>query len=158
MLVYRATPLTTSIPSPGELLNGRKYRALLPRRSPIQSPHCQVVRKQMVKDKEKMCEHYSKTARDLPSLPQNEKVYVHVHPQSNQWTPATVTKTPNASQPRSYSVETANGAHLVRNRRFIRPAPETAPIPVEKVKRDDSSSSERPRRVITRPKRLIETI
>ena len=158
MLVYRATPLTTSIPSPGELLNGRKYRALLPRRSPIQSPHCQVVREQMVKDKEKMCEHYNKTARDLPSLPQNQKVYVRVHPQSNQWTPATVTKTPLASQPRSYSVETANGAHLVRNRRCIRPAPETAPIPAEKVKRDDSSSSERPRRVITRPKRLTETI
>ena len=90
MLVYRATLLTTSIPSPGELLNGRKYRALLPRRSPIQSPHCQVVREQMVKDKEKMCEHYNKTARDLASLPQNQKVYVQVHPQSNQWTPATL--------------------------------------------------------------------
>ena len=120
--------------------------------------YCQVVREQMVRDKENMCEHYNKTARDLPSLPQNQKVYVQVHPQSNQWTPATVTKTPLASQARSYSVETANGAHLVRNRRFIRPAPETAPIPAEKVKRDDSSSSERPRRVITRPKRLIKTI
>ena len=54
MLVYRATPLTTSILSPGELLNGRKNRALLPRRSPMQSSHSQVVREQMVKDKEKM--------------------------------------------------------------------------------------------------------
>ena len=76
----------------------------------------------------------------------------------NQWTPATVTKTPVASQPRLYSVETPNGAQLVRNRRFIRPAQETAPIPAESVKCDESSSSERPRRVITRPKRLIETI
>ena len=80
MLIYRATPLTTSIPSPAELLNGRRYRALLPTRSPIQNPHCQVVREQMVKDKDKMCEHYNKTARDLPSLPQNQRVYVQVHP------------------------------------------------------------------------------
>ena len=122
MLVYRATPLTTSISSPAELLNGRKYRALLPTRIPIQRPHSQVVRGQMVKDKEKMCEHHSKVERDLPSFPQNQKVYVQVHPQSNQWTPATDTKTPVASQPRSYSVETPNGAQLVRNRRFIRPA------------------------------------
>lgn len=28
MLIYRATPLSNSIPSPAELLNGRKYRAL----------------------------------------------------------------------------------------------------------------------------------
>ena len=68
------------------------------------------------------------------------------------------TKTPVASQPRSYSVETANGAQLMRNRRFIRPAQETDPKPAESVKHDHSSSNERPRRVITRPKRLIETI
>ena len=158
MLVYRATPLTTGIPSPAELLRGRRYRALLPTRTPIRSPHSQVVREQMVKDKEKMCKHHNKTARDLPSFPQNQKVYVQVHPQSNQWTPATVTKTLVASQPISYSVETPNGAQLVKNCRFIRPAQETAPIPAENVKRDESSSSKRPRRVITRPKRLIETI
>ena len=58
MLIYRATLLTTSIPSPAELLSGRKYRALLPRRCPILNPHSQVVREQMVKDKDKMCEHY----------------------------------------------------------------------------------------------------
>ena len=142
MLVYRATPLTTSLPSPAELLNGRKYRALLPTRSPFQSPHSQVVREQMVKDKEKTCEHYNKTARDLPSLPQSQRVYVQVHPQSNQWTQATITKTPVASQPRSYSVETANGAQLMRNHRFIRPAQETISIPAENVKRDERSGSE----------------
>ncbi|PFX22684.1 hypothetical protein AWC38_SpisGene12801 [Stylophora pistillata] len=134
------------IPSRSELLNGRKYRALLPTKSPIQNPHYQVVREQMVKDKNKVCEHYNKTARDLPSLPQNQRVYVQVHPQYNQWTPATVTKTPVASQPRSYSVETTKGAQLVRNRRFIRPAQEITPVPADSMKRGDNSSSERPRR------------
>ena len=110
----------------------------------------------MVKHKDKMCEHHSKAARDVPSLPQNLRSYVQVHPQSNH--AATVTKSPVASQTRSYRVETAAEAQLVRNGRFFRPAQETAPIPSENVKRDDSSSSERPRRVITRPKGLIETI
>ena len=141
MLIYRATPLTTSKPSPADLLNGRTLKALLPTRSPIQSPHSQVVREQMVKDKAKMCEHHNKTARDLSSLPQNQRVYVQVHAQSNQWTPATVTRTSVASRPRSYSSETANGAQLVRNGRFIRPAQETAPIPPENVKRGESTSS-----------------
>ena len=39
VLIYRATPLSNSIPSPAELLNGRKYRALLPTRTLMQSPH-----------------------------------------------------------------------------------------------------------------------
>ena len=46
----------------------------------------------MMKDKEKMCKHHNKPARNLPSFPQNQKVYVQGHPQCNQWTPATVTK------------------------------------------------------------------
>ena len=116
----------------------------------------------MVKDKDKMCEYHNKIARDLPSLPQNHRVYlcVQVHPQSNQWTTATVTKTPVASQPRWYSIETATraSAQLVRNRLFIRPVQATTPIPAENVKLDDSSSSERPRRMIARPKRLTETV
>ena len=44
MLIYRATLFTTIIPSPAELLNGRKCRALLPTKSPIQNSHYQVVR------------------------------------------------------------------------------------------------------------------
>ena len=105
----------------------------------------------MVKDKNRMCEHFNKTARDLPSLPQNQRVYVQVHKsvqectykftQCNQWIPVTVTKTPVASHPRSYSVETTEGTQLVKNRSFIRPAQEISPIPAENMKRGDSSSS-----------------
>ena len=48
VLIYRATPLSNSIPSPAELLNGRKYRALLPTRTLMQSPHEQIVCEQMI--------------------------------------------------------------------------------------------------------------
>ena len=119
--------------------------------SNVWNSHYQVVREQMVKDKNRMCEHFNKTARDLPSLLQSQRVYVQVHKsvqectykftQCNQWISATVTKTPVASQPRSYSVETTEGAQLVKNRSFIRPAQEIAPIPAENMKRGDSSSS-----------------
>jgi len=113
----------------------------------------------MVEDKYKRSEHYNKTARDLPSLPQHQRVYIQVDSQCNRWIPATVTKTPVAFQPRSYSVETKDGAQLVRNRRFIRPAEETALLTTKpNAQYDNRSSSERPRRVITKPERLIETI
>ena len=62
-------------------------------------------------------------------------------PQCNQWIPATITKTPVASQPRLYSVETTKGVQLVRNRCFIHPAQEIAPIPAESMKHGGSSNS-----------------
>ena len=50
MLIYRATctPLSNSIPSPAELLNGRKYRVPLPTRTLMQSSHEQIVQEQMI--------------------------------------------------------------------------------------------------------------
>ena len=161
MLIYRATPLTSSIPSPAELLNGRKYRALLPVRSLMQNAHDQIVREQMVEDKNKASMQYNKVSKDLPLLPQHQRVYVQVDPQCNRWMPATVTETPSPSRPRSYDVETTDGSHLVRNRRFLVPAKEepirqTASSP--NVPDHRSSISERPRRVINKPKRLIESI
>ena len=76
MLVYRATPLTNNIPSPAELLNKRKYRALLPIRTIHQDAHHQVVREQMVEDKAKASEIYNRSARNLAPIPQNQKVVV----------------------------------------------------------------------------------
>ena len=160
MLIYRATPLTSKIPSPAELLNGRRYRALLPERSLRQNAHDQLVREQMVEDKNKASAQYNKTAKDLPSLSQEEKVYIQVDPHCNRWTQGTISKTPLASQPRSYEVETTNGARLVRNRRFIAKAEQSTQLTASTpdVANDYSSISGRPKRVINKPKRLIETI
>ena len=65
MLIYRATLLSNSIPSLAELLNGRKYRALLPTRTLMQSPHEQIVREQMIAGKDKRSELYNKSAKYL---------------------------------------------------------------------------------------------
>ena len=141
MLIYRATPLISITCRAIQRMN----TALVPTRSPIQNPYCQVIWEQTVKDEDKLYEHHNKTARDLPGFTSTESESVKVHPQSNQCTPATVTKMSVASQLRSYTVETANcyngaqlvyynGAQLVRNRHFISPAQETALIPVKNVK------------------------
>ena len=157
VLIYRATPLTSKIPSPAELLNGRRYRA---ERSLRQNAHDQLVREQMVEDKNKASAQYNKTAKDLPSLSQEEKVYIQVDPHYNRWTQGTIVKTPLASQPRSYEVKTTNGARLVRNRCFIAKAEQSTQLTANTpdVVNDYSSISERPKRVINKPKRLIETI
>ena len=60
MPIYRATPLTNSLPELAELLNGRRYRALLPTRSLIKTALRQIVREQMADDKEGRAEDYSK--------------------------------------------------------------------------------------------------
>ena len=124
MLIYRATPLSRRLPAPSELINGRRYRALLPTRSLAQNAHRQIVREQMVADKERSTKHY-KSARNVPPLPMQQKVYVPVSSKQNQWTPATITQTSTATQPRSYTVETKDGAHYQGNRKFIQPAEET---------------------------------
>ena len=68
MLVYRTTPLTSSIPSPAELLNGRKYRALLPARSLMQNAYGQIVREQMVEDKNKASVQSRQVTTSTPNV------------------------------------------------------------------------------------------
>ena len=70
MLIYRATPLISITCRAIRRMN----TALVPTRSPIQNPYCQVIWEQMVKDEDKLYEHHNKTARDLPSVPQNQRV------------------------------------------------------------------------------------
>ena len=44
MLTYRGTPSSSSLLAPAELLDGRRYRALLPTRSLMQNAHRHIVR------------------------------------------------------------------------------------------------------------------
>ena len=71
MLVYRATPQSNKLPSPAEMLNNRKFRALLP------------VCKLLIKEKLYM-------ARVHP----NQPVYVQQDPKS-LWKPAIATEIPS---------------------------------------------------------------
>ena len=115
MLIYRTTPLTNSIPAPAELLNGRKYRALLPSKHAMQSVRGQYIYEQMLENKATQAEYYDRSARELPPIQQSQDVYVQTNPEFNEWTRAVVTKIPKASQPRLYTVEMEYGTQLQRN-------------------------------------------
>ena len=113
MLTYRATPLSSKLPSPAELLSGRKYRTLLVSKPP---PGDDDVREQLNKLKESSASHYNQHTRALPPLTAGQDVRVR-NPTTGIWDPAQIV---NATpQPRSYTVKTTNG-ELRRNRTDIR--------------------------------------
>ena len=94
MLVYRATPLSNTLPSPAEMLNNRKFRALLPMRS-VQTAHQRETGyDQMLMQQVRQSTHYNKSARHLPPLHPNQPVYVQQDPKS-LWKPAIVTEIPS---------------------------------------------------------------
>lgn len=92
-----------------------------------------------------------------------------VNPQLNRWTPAVTTRVPVASQLRSYSFKTSDGAQLQRYPHFIRPAATAQPgtIPVaSQVGRSpqypldfkpETTRKEWPTCTMKKPERLIET-
>ena len=63
MLIYRTTPLTNSLTSPAELVNCRKYRALLPSKHAMQSVRGQYIYEKMLENKENQAEYYDRSAR-----------------------------------------------------------------------------------------------
>ena len=105
MLIYRATSLSSSMPAPAEMLSGRRYRTSLPTKSQIQNAYRQIVREQMV-NKERSAENNITSARDIPPPPMQQEVYIQVDFKQSQWTLATITQTPTATQPGSYVVKT----------------------------------------------------
>lgn len=119
MLAYRATPLSAKIPSPAELLTGRKYRVLLPTGLTKATLASQMIRDEMIAVKQRQSDHYNKSAKDLPSLAANQKVFVQLDPDTPKWTEGTITQTPTPEQPRSYELRSGN-TQFRRNRRHIK--------------------------------------
>ena len=78
MLMYQAPALSSSLPAPAELQDGGKYRALLPTRSLMKDAHRQIVRDQMVDNKERSAEYYNKSVRDPLPLPMQQEASVQV--------------------------------------------------------------------------------
>ena len=121
MLVYRATPQSNKLPSPAEMLNNRKFRALLPMHSLQTSHQRDAVHEQMLQQQVKQSAHYNKSAKDLSALHPNQPVYVQPDPKS-LWKPGIVTEIPSEHKSRSYTIQTEDGSVLCHNRRFIKPS------------------------------------
>ena len=109
MLVYRATPQSNKLPSPAEMLNNRKFRALLPMCSMQTAYQREAVHDQMLMQQARQSTHYNKSARVLQPLHPNQPVYVQQDPKS-LWKPAIVTEIPSDYKSHSYTDQTEDGS------------------------------------------------
>lgn len=126
--MYRVTPLDNNLPSPYELLHGRKPKSLLPKaKKALQSQHPENEYHQeanMLKQ-EKQTTFYNKhTGTDKRVLNNLEPVYVR-NTLKNIWEPATILNRPNpVREPRTYLVN-INSKIYQRTREHIKPRSDT---------------------------------
>ena len=129
LMCYRATPCTTTGVSPAELLMGRKIKTTLPtleKNLQPRWPNLKAVRNKDAKEKEKQAFYFNLRhgAKTLPSLKPGDPVLVKLDHQHAWRTPAVIAG--DSSTPRSYVIETQQGATLRRNRRHLQHVPAPA--------------------------------
>ena len=123
LLALRTTPLDATLRSPGEILNGRKYRSTLPEIPPrnIARKNKQI-RERLQQKQSKSAEYYNRSVKGKDELVVGQSVRLY-NLKQKVWEPATVTGLANT--PRSYFVQRFDGgAPLRRNRIHIKPTKE----------------------------------
>lgn len=117
LLAFRSTPIDHKLPSPAELLYSRKLKTTLPSVIPNNLSKKKEVRKQLEKRQEQQKFFHDRTAtRSLPPLSKGQPVMMQKE-EGGKWTPATVVQT--GDEPRSYVVQSPNGATYRRNRKHL---------------------------------------
>lgn len=123
LMCYRSTPCATTGVSPAELLMGRKIRTTLPTLEKNLQPKWPDKKTVMQKDameKAKQAFYYNRRhgARALPPLRPGDAVVAKIDNEKTWVVPAVVSK--ESITPRSYLLQTPQGAVLRRNRRHLR--------------------------------------
>ena len=139
MQAYRATPFQAHVPSPAEMFLGRKIRTGIPTRTLLTQKQ-QDIREVEINSKLRQQQYYDQHARENAELQQFQPVYVQLDPNKRSWQHATVIKTPSDKAPRTYLVQTSQGAQYERNRRFLRPAVQPQPVPATLARNKQPSS------------------
>lgn len=120
LLCLRTTPISTKIPSPSELITGRKPRGNLPTRH-TGNPTDDLVREKLQQRQDAQKSYHDTKAKDLPPLTPGQHVRFQDQP-SSKWKEAMIKE--KSQEPRSYIVETPAGRTLRRNRINIRSLPQ----------------------------------
>ena len=120
MLCLRTTPIGPRLPSPAELIFGRKVRSNLPVKSIAERD--EDLQKDLRELRSKAMESYDSHSKPLADLKPGQSVRVQ-DPITKRWKPATIEA--REPEPRSYLVKHENGAIHRRNRRHIRTTGET---------------------------------
>ena len=125
LLNIRATPVQPDLPSPAEVLFGRRICTFLPHHS-TETMRSTNIHEKTQQSKIKMKENHDRRhgCQDLNPLYPGQKVRVLDH-ESRTWQPATVVGP--AGGPRSYDVHTPNGSTIRRNRSQVREIPMGTP-------------------------------
>ncbi|XP_011688397.1 PREDICTED: uncharacterized protein K02A2.6-like [Wasmannia auropunctata] len=121
LLEYRNTPISDKIPSPTELMFGRKIRGILPStRNSKQNFKPDDIRHMLEERQNVYKKYYNKSAKDLNSFKTGDQVLIRKDTH-NSLQPAEVVDI--CDRPRSYKLETSDGSSIERNRRHIYAAP-----------------------------------
>ena len=149
LLCIRTTPLSPKIPSPLELLTGRKPRANLPSKC-TQSHSDDMVRHLLQDRQSSQKEYHDKKAKDLPPLQPGQLVRFQDHP-SSTWKEGVIQE--KCQEPRSYTLETPTGKTFRRNRVHIRSIPGNPQQPPERqTSMSDTTAPRTPMKLRTAPR------
>ena len=116
LLALRATPLDAKLESPGEILNGRKYRTtvpFLPAKNVVRRHR--VTRERLQKKQQDGAAYYNRTTKEKEELTVGQSVRLY-DLKRKVWEPATVTGLANT--PRSYFVQRLDGGGTLRRNRI----------------------------------------
>ncbi|GBN21125.1 Retrovirus-related Pol polyprotein from transposon 17.6 [Araneus ventricosus] len=115
LMEYRNTPMD-GLPSPAEILMGRRIRTLIPTLPSQFDPHydCSAVQERL-RFRQQRQHKYDLHSRPLKPLQENQKVVFHLN---NQWCKGKVSRV--GPQPRSYIIKAENGREYRRNRLHIK--------------------------------------
>ena len=119
LLDYRNTPLRNGLPSPAQLLYGRRLKSHLPIRDTLLKPEYAFknYRSYCENTRDKNKEKYDLHSKDLKPLEINDSVVVQI---DKIWQPGIITNV-NKNRPRSYDIKLNNNNNVIsRNRRFIK--------------------------------------
>ena len=118
LLQHRITPLSSDIPSPAEILFGRKLRtelSILP--SQLLNPRIMQQRECIAKKEGRFFHQNAQNASNELPLEVGQNVY-HQDPNTKKWFPGVIENT--FKEPHSFLVRSINGAVYRRNRNFLK--------------------------------------
>lgn len=123
LLEYRNTPISHDIPSPAQLLFGRRLRGALPMTDHHLNPKYKYKNFAHLREKKRSETryYYNRGSSKLAQLSPGQKVVVQNNV-TKVWEPAVIVEL-DQHKPRSYLVQMDHNGHkLVRNRKFLKPA------------------------------------
>ncbi|GBL74994.1 hypothetical protein AVEN_243795-1 [Araneus ventricosus] len=123
LMEYRNTPMD-GLPSPAEILMGRRIRTLIATLPSQYHPHydCSAVQERL-RFRQQRQHKYDLHSRPLKPLQENQEVVFHLN---NQWCKGKVSRV--GPQPRSYIIKVYNGGEYRRNRLHIKVFKPTQPL------------------------------